>query len=71
VPAEDVNDAVLTRNCGRKMSHCAAMPAWFADTHALSQGTIKKIDKAAGRITIAHGRLENLAMPAITMTFKV
>lgn len=37
----------------------------------MSKGSIKKINKEAEKITIAHGPLENLAMPAMTMTFKV
>lgn len=36
----------------------------------LSDGTIKKIDKAAGKITISHGPLDNLGMPAMTMAFR-
>lgn len=38
---------------------------------AHSSGEIKKIDKAAGKLTIAHGPLVNLNMPGMTMTFKV
>lgn len=37
----------------------------------MSEGKIKKVDKAAGKITIAHGPLENLNMPAMTMPFTV
>lgn len=37
----------------------------------LSEGMVKKIDKAAGKITIAHGPLLNLDMPAMTMVFRV
>lgn len=37
----------------------------------MSEGTIKKLDKSAGKVTIAHGPLENLGMPPMTMTFKV
>lgn len=36
---------------------------------ALSEGTVKKIDKAAGKAVIAHGPLENVGMPAMTMAF--
>lgn len=36
-----------------------------------SDGEIKKIDKEAGKITVKHGPLENLGMPAMTMVFKV
>jgi Cu/Ag efflux protein CusF len=47
------------------------LPAFAADPLAISQGTIKKVDKAAGRLTISHGPLENLGMPGMTMAFKV
>ncbi len=61
-----------------------AMPAW-ADTHhagqsyaahaslssSLSEGQIKKVDLAQGKLTIRHGPLENLGMPAMTMVFRV
>ena len=33
-------------------------------------GTIRKIDAAAGKITIAHGEIPNLNMPPMTMSFK-
>lgn len=36
-----------------------------------SNGEIKKVDKDAGKITVKHGPLANLAMPAMTMVFKV
>ena len=32
---------------------------------------VKKVDRAAGKVTIAHGPLVNLAMPAMTMAFRV
>lgn len=34
-------------------------------------GQVKKVDPAAGSVTLAHGPLTNLGMPAMTMTFKV
>lgn len=37
---------------------------------ALAEGTVKKVDKVAGRLTIAHGPLTTLAMPAMTMAFR-
>lgn len=62
----------------------AGLPAFAADMHAghtmsdatvskapMSQGVVKKADKAKGMLTIAHGPLENLGMPAMTMGFKV
>jgi Cu/Ag efflux protein CusF len=37
----------------------------------MSEGVIKKVDKAGGKVTISHGPLENLGMPGMTMAFKV
>ena len=35
-------------------------------------GTVKKVDKAAGKVTLAHGPLTNLGMDmAMTMAFRV
>lgn len=49
-------------------SHGATMA--MADTAASrSEGTVNKVDPAAGKITIKHGPLENLGMPPMTMVF--
>ncbi len=37
---------------------------------AMAEGTVKKLDKSAGKLTIAHGPLENLGMPGMTMVFR-
>ena len=50
--------------------HGAKAPS-AAATARMSEGTVRKVDAAAGRITLAHGPLENLGMPAMTMVFKV
>jgi len=36
-----------------------------------TDGQVKKVDKAGGKVTLAHGPLENLGMPAMTMVFRV
>ena len=36
----------------------------------LAEGTVRKIDPSAGRLTISHGPLESLGMPAMTMVFR-
>lgn len=36
-----------------------------------STGEVRKVDKGAGKVTIKHGPLENLDMPAMTMVFRV
>lgn len=34
------------------------------------EATVKKIDAASGKVTLAHGPLKSLGMPAMTMVFK-
>jgi uncharacterized cupredoxin-like copper-binding protein/Cu/Ag efflux protein CusF len=49
----------------------AVKVAEAAKSEALSEGVVRKIDAASGKITLKHGPLVNLAMPAMTMVFKV
>lgn len=39
--------------------------------HGMSHSEMKKVDFAAGELTIKHGALEKLGMDAMTMVFKV
>jgi Cu(I)/Ag(I) efflux system protein CusF len=62
-----------------------AVPAWAETGHAghgttmdqaapsttLSEGVVKKVDKKRGKLTLRHGPLANLGMPAMTMIFHV
>ena len=48
--------------------HGGASAASEADAK-LAEGTVKKIDQSAGKLTIAHGPLEALGMPPMTMAF--
>ena len=47
------------------------MPPAAAQTAPLSDGTVKKIDKAAGEVVIQHGQLDSIGMPPMTMAFGV
>lgn len=49
------------------MEHAGAAQAAMAVP--LSEGTVTKVDKAGGKITIKHGPLKNLGMPGMTMAF--
>ncbi|WP_291995610.1 copper-binding protein [Candidatus Accumulibacter sp. ACC003] len=51
--------------------HQAGSSASSVKAAPSSEGTVKKIDKAAGKITIKHGPLANLGMPPMTMAFVV
>ncbi len=41
-----------------------------AATTAMASGTVESVDTGAGKITIAHGPVEALKWPAMTMAFK-
>ncbi|MDP1735553.1 MAG: copper-binding protein [Sulfuritalea sp.] len=52
------------------MDHSAHVaPAAKAASQPLSEGTIRRLDRTAGSITINHGPIENLGMGAMTMSF--
>jgi Cu(I)/Ag(I) efflux system protein CusF len=54
--------------------HGMTAPSASASTNASTQlveGQVKKIDKAGGKVTVTHGPLTNLNMPAMTMVFRV
>lgn len=42
-----------------------------ADPTSMTEGEIRRINKDAGKLTIKHGPIENLDMPAMTMVFRV
>ena len=42
-----------------------------AAPEAMVAGEVKKVDKGAGKVTIKHGPLVSLDMPAMTMVFRV
>lgn len=55
--------------------HAVAAPAAKSGTAApkpvMTDGVVKRVDKASGRVTIAHEAITNLDMPKMTMTFRV
>jgi Cu(I)/Ag(I) efflux system protein CusF len=52
-------------------SHGAQSAAQASATAELVDGEVKKIDKDAGKMTLRHGELKNLNMPAMSMVFRV
>lgn len=49
----------------------ARHPASAAPAVALTDGEVRKVDKEAKKLTIKHGDIKNLDMPAMTMVFQV
>ena len=60
---------------GSAITLLLALPAWANDAHpkadALTGGEVRKVDREAKKITIKHGPIKNLDMPAMTMAFPV
>jgi Cu(I)/Ag(I) efflux system periplasmic protein CusF len=47
-----------------------AMSAPASNSAALTDAVVKKVDPASGMVTLKHGALTNVGMPAMTMAFK-
>jgi len=67
VPAAGVN---------AQMSPNMAMPkpasaASSAEATAMTDGVVQVVDKARGVVTLKHGDIVNMGMPAMTMSFNV
>jgi Cu/Ag efflux protein CusF len=58
--------AVLADDAHHKLGATTAA----APGNATATGIVRKIDKDQGKITIQHGPIENLGMPAMTMVFR-
>lgn len=52
-------------------NHVAASVGSHAEHHTLTEGEVRKVDKEAKKLTIRHGPIQNLDMPAMTMVFQV
>ena len=52
-------------------AHHQPTAAGAANNAQLTDGEIRKVDKDAKKITIRHGPIVNLDMPAMTMVFQV
>ena len=48
-----------------------AAPGTAESGQAMTAGVVRKVDKAAGKVTIRHEPIENLGMPRMTMVFRV
>jgi len=59
---------VLSPAIAQDHSSHAAAPAKAA-SQPMSEGMVRRLDRAAGSVTITHGPIENLGMGAMTMTF--
>ncbi len=49
----------------------AGTGATFAQTAAMTDAEVRKVDKAQAKITLKHAEIKSLDMPAMTMVFRV
>ncbi|HXF65211.1 MAG TPA: copper-binding protein [Burkholderiales bacterium] len=52
-------------------AHHPPAAAGVASSAPLAEGEVRKVDRDAKKITIRHGPIPNLDMPAMTMVFQV
>ena len=52
---------------------CAAIftTGSLAQTPAMADGEVRKVDREQSKLTLRHGPIQTLGMPAMTMVFKV
>ncbi len=60
-----MNKSIVTAIVGSLL----ALGAWAQSP--LATGEVTKLDRAASRITLKHGGIKHLDMPAMTMAFRV
>jgi len=63
IAAAALAGAALAQTGGERIAHHEAA--------ALTDGEIRRVDKDAKKITIKHGPIQSLDMPAMTMVFQV
>jgi Cu(I)/Ag(I) efflux system protein CusF len=51
--------------------HDSVSPSAAETSLPLTDGEVRKVDKDSGKLTIRHGAITNLDMPAMTMVFLV
>lgn len=61
----------LAQQQGGTASHSTHGGGAVAQAAALAEGEIRKVDREAKKLTIKHGPIANLDMPAMTMVFQV
>ena len=78
-----MSGAVVTTGALAVMAHAQTIPGHdhhsaapaaklvASDTTQMSEGEVRKVDLESRKITLKHGPLKNLDMPAMTMAFQV
>ncbi len=65
--------ASVAQTGGHMHNHApSAQPAAStASAPSMAEGEVRKVDKAAGKVTLKHGPIKSIDMPPMTMVFQV
>ena len=63
--------AISAQAASDHAGHAMASPSAASAEMQMIDAQVKKVDKAAGKVTLSHCPLTNLNMPAMTMVLKV
>ena len=69
-----VSATVLTGGAAIAQGHSEHHPAAKTDAATgteLADGEVRRVDRNAGKLTLRHGEIKQLAMPPMTMVFAV
>jgi uncharacterized cupredoxin-like copper-binding protein/Cu/Ag efflux protein CusF len=56
---------------GEAPAMAVAIPTESAQSPEMTEAEVRKVDMAAGKVTLRHGEIKNLDMPPMTMVFQV
>jgi Cu/Ag efflux protein CusF len=59
------------RSALKRLALTAALAVSLPALAQTTEGEVRKIDKAAKKITLKHGEIKNLDMPPMTMAYQV
>ena len=59
------------RSALKRVALAVALAASLPALAQATEGEVRKIDKAAKKITLKHGEIKNLDMPPMTMAYQV
>jgi Cu/Ag efflux protein CusF len=62
--------ALAADDMGGMKVKTGAMDAGTSTDAALTDAVVKKVDPSTGMVTLQHGDLKNIGMPAMTMAYK-
>lgn len=63
--------AAQERQQGHDSHHPSQAAPAAAPAADLTEGEVRRLDRAAGKLTLRHGEIRNLDMPPMTMVFGV